>query len=305
MITFEESYTKAQRISGDYTADTLLMFKEDINIGNQKINAAINNYFTRRSKAANLVADQQYYQLPPDCVRVIGVDFLQSTGGRRLPIRHQVRSEYQWRQMNFNQQSSNWFTYYFVKGADEIGLYPIPSDSITSGLIIYYEPKGSLMTQDDFDSGTMTVTNGSQTITHSGTGFTQEMIGRGFKVTDGSDGYDYKIAGFTSSSVLTLEEPYLGYSGSGKTFKIGEVPAYPSEYHDAPLDYALGRFFEMNNNTARAEYYYNEDRRNPGRFNKALADLREKYASSSASQVITEELPMENPWLYQITNVAE
>jgi hypothetical protein len=298
MLTFEESHVKAQRISGDTTAATLLTFKEDINIGSQKINAAINNYFTRKSKAANLAADQQYYQLPPDCIRVIGVDFLQSSGTRRQPIHHQVRSEYQWRQLNFNQQSSNWITYYFVKGADEIGLYPIPSDDITSGLIIYYEPKAALLTQDDFDDGTVTATNGSQTISHSGTGFTQEMVGRGFKVTDGSDGYDYKVAGFTSGSVLTLEEPYLGYSGGGKTFKIGETFAFPGEYHDAPVDYALSRFFEMNNNPDRAKYHLNS-------FSTALIEIRERYASSSASQVITDEPPIVNPWSYQITNVAE
>jgi hypothetical protein len=305
MLTFEESYTKAQRVSGDFTSDTLLTFKEDINIGNQKLNAAINNYFTRKSKATSLIEDQQYYQSPPDCVRVIGVDFLQSSSTRRQPVYSQVRSEYQWRQLNFNQQSGNWITYYFVKGADEIGLYPIPSATVSGGLIIYYEPKAALLTQSDFTAGTVTATNGSQTITHSGTGFTQEMVGRGFKVTDGSDGYDYKIAGFTSSSVLTLEEPFVGYSSSGKTFKIGETFAYPSEYHDAPLDYALSRFFETNNNTERAEYYYNEDPRRLGRFNRALASLQEKYASSSASQVITAEPPVVNPWSYQITNVAE
>lgn len=298
MLTFQESYTKAQRVSGDTTSVTLLTFKEDINIGNQKLNAAINNYFTRKSKAANLVADQQYYQLPPDCIRVIGVDFLQSASTRRQPVYSQVRSEYQWRQLNFNQQRGNWLTYYFIKGADEIGLYPIPSTSISGGLIIYYEPRSALLTQDDFDTGTVTVTNGSQTITHSATGFTQEMVGRGFKVTDGSDGYDYKVAGFTSSSVLTLEEPYIGYSGSGKTFKIGETFAYPSEYHDAPLDFALGRFFEMNNNPDRAKYHTQK-------FDVALAEMRERYTSSSASQVITDEPPVVNPWSYQITNVAE
>jgi hypothetical protein len=131
------------------------------------------------------------------------------------------------------------------------------------------------------------------------------MVGRGFEVTDGSDGYFYKIAGYTSSSVLTLEEPYMGYSGSSKTFQIGEVFAFPEEYWDAPLDYALGRFFEMNNNPERAKYYYNEDPRNLGKFNMALNLAKEKYASSSSSQVITDDPGFGNPWAYQLTNVSE
>jgi hypothetical protein len=114
MLTWQKSYEKGQTITGDSSAATLLMLKEDINIGAQKFNAAINNYFTRLSKSADLAEDQQYYQLPPDCVRVTGVDFLQSSGGRRLPVRHQIRSEEQWRQINFNEQSSNWPTYWFV-----------------------------------------------------------------------------------------------------------------------------------------------------------------------------------------------
>lgn len=298
MITFQGSYEKAQAISGDTSAATLLIFKDDINLGAQKLNAGMGGYFTRKSKSTNLVAEQQYYQLPPDCVRVTGVDYLQSTGGQRFPIKYQIRSEEQWRQINFNEQSSNIPVYWFVKGSDELGVYPMPSAAITSGLIIYYEPKARKLSQDDYTTGTVTVTNGSTTVTHSGTGFTQSMIGRGFEVTDGSDGYSYRIAGFTSTSVVTLEEPYIGYSGAGKTFKIGETFAFPEEYHDAPTDFALGRFFEMNNNKDRAQYH-------TGRFNASLAEAKEKYASSSSSQVITDGPIASNPWAYQITNVGE
>lgn len=298
MITFQGSYEKAQSISGDTSTATLLTFKTDINLGSKKFNAAINNYFTRRSKAANLVADQQYYQLPPDCIRVIGIDYLQSAGGRRLPIPNQVRSEYQWRLLNFNQQSGNWLSYYYVKGADEVGLYPIPSTSISSGLIIYYEPVGANLTQPDYATGTVTVTNGSTTITHSGTGFTQDMVGHGFEVTDGSSVYSYKIAGFTSSSVLTLEEPFIGYSGSGRTFKIGETFAFPEEYHDAPVDFALYRYFEMKNNPERAAYH-------KGNFTTAVAEAKERYASSSASSVITDFDPGYNYWRDNTVTVGE
>lgn len=296
MLTFQESYEKCQTISGDNEAATLVLFKQDINLANKRFNAAINNYFNRVSKSANLVADQQYYQLPPDCIRVIGVDFVLNVD-RRMPLR-QIRSEYQWRQLNFIQQSSNWLVYYFVKGADEVGLYPTPSDNLSNGVIIYYEPKGYELSQADFTSGTVTVTNGSATVTHSGTDFTQSMIGRGFKITDGADGYTYKVAGYTSSSVITLEEPYIGISGSGRTFKIGETFVFPEEYHDAPTDFALARYFETRNNPDRAKYHMDN-------FKTLVMDAKEKYASSSASQVITDEYDYLNPWLDNTRTITD
>ncbi len=292
MATFQESYEKAQAISGDSTAGTLLLLKADINLGAQRFNASLNNYFNRRSKSTNLVGEQQYYQLPPDCVKVIGVDFVLSSD-RRQPLA-QIRSEYQWRRLNFAQQSSNWIVYYFVKGADEIGLYPTPSDDLSNGVIVYYEPRSYNLTQADVTTGTVTVTNGSTTVTHSGTSFTNDMIGRAFKITDGSDGYEYRIAGYTSTSVITLEEPYIGLSGSGRTYKIGETFSFPLEFHDAPVDYSLSRFFEMRNNPQRAKYHLE-------RYNDTVTQAQQKYASSSTSQVITDNEGILNPWVFDNT----
>jgi len=279
-MTIAQLKAKAQKISGDASSATLSQFETDINIGANKLNSAMNNYFNRRSKSTNMIADQQYYQLPPDCIRVIGVDFVISAD-RRLPLT-QIRSEYQWRQINYAQQSSNWLTYYFVKGADEIGLFPIPSDNLSAGVIIYYEPRSQKQTASDYATGTVAVTSGLTTVTGTGTVFTADMVGREFQVTDGSDGYNYRIAGFTSGTEVTLEEPYIGFSGSGKTFNIGQSFLFPEEYHENTVDYALYRFFEMNNNPERANYH-------KVNFDNAIAEVKDKYASSSASQVITDE----------------
>lgn len=276
-MTWQEIYAKAQTIAGDDSAATLTQLKQDINTGNKRFNAAINNYFNRRSKSANLVADQQYYQLPADCIRVMGVDFLQSAT-RRLPIT-QIRSEYEWRRINSTQQSGNYLSYWFQKGADELGLFPIPSEATTNGLIIYYEPKGFNFSQDDYTTGTVELTQGSATVAGTGTTFASTMVGREFKVTDGSDGYEYKVASFTSTTVITLEEPYVGISGPSKTYKIGETPLFPSEFHDSLVDYGLSRFYELNNNPERAKYHMTN-------FNDAVAMAKELYSSSSASQVI-------------------
>lgn len=289
MITWQEAYEKAQRKTGDNTAETLEQLKEDINTGYHRINAAMNRYFTRRAKTTNIEEDVQYYQLPPDAIRVIKVRAKQTSNNNRYPL-DQIRNENDWDALNTTNQRGNWARFFFQRGSDEIGIFPIPSSDITAGLEISYEPRDRDLSQDDYTTGTVSVTTGSQTVTGTGTAFTQAMIGRVFKVTDGTDGYWYKVAGYTSPTVITLEEPYIGTSGSSKTFKIGETFLFPEEYHNAPIHYALSEYFDgVRNNPERADYHLSK-------WKEFLEDAKEKYASSSSSLVITGETEGFNYW---------
>jgi hypothetical protein len=130
---------------------------------------------------------------------------------------------------------------FFPKGKNVISLFPTPSVSVTEGIRIYYEPKQSRMTSADYKTGTVAVVNGSTTLTHSGTGFTPSMVGSYFYVTDGTDGYEYMISGYTSTSVLTIDNVYEGITNPTATFVIGQVPDVPDEYLPSIIDYALGR----------------------------------------------------------------
>lgn len=287
MITWTLAHQRAQRLSGDSTSETLTYLKADINLGARKFNAALNRYFNRRSKTTDIVADQQYYQLPPDCIRVSHVKATVS-GGNVYPLR-KVVSEDDWDGLNITDQSSNLATYYFVRGRDEIGLYPKPSTNVTDGLIVRYEPRDKDLSVEDYETGTVTVTNGSQTVTHSASGFNTFMANRAFRTTDGSDGQWYVISSATTTT-LTLEEPYIGPSGAGKTFTVGETFLFPEEYHDAPIDFALSRFFDGRSEPEKAAYYLR-------RFENAIVDARERYTSSSQSLIITDEPEGFNPWV--------
>jgi hypothetical protein len=287
MLTWTEAYQKAQTIANDTSTATLTLLKSDINTGSHRFNAALNRYFSRRSKTTDITDAQQYYQLPPDCIKPIGV-VVSLSNGNKYPLA-QVRNEEDWRAMNTTNQSSNWASHFFVRGNDVVGVWPIPSEDISDGLEVYFEARDKELSVEDYTTGTVTVTAGSTTLTHSATGFTAAMVGRAFKVTDGSDGYWYKVGGYTNTSVLTLEEPFIGVSGS-VTFKIGQTFLFPDEYHDAPVDYALSRFFEMRNNPQRAAYHLK-------RYDNAVGDAKAKYASSSASMVITDTVERFNTWL--------
>lgn len=71
-----------------------------------------------------------------------------------------------------------------------------------------------------YTTGTVTVTNGDQTVTGSGTAWTGE-VSPGDTFTVASSGVVYQVASVTSDTALELVEPYAGVNGSGRTYAIG------------------------------------------------------------------------------------
>ena len=69
-----------------------------------------------------------------------------------------------------------------------------------------------------YDTGTVSVTNGSATVTGSGTNFVSgAQVGEGFY---GPDGRLYEIQAIVSATSLTLADNYLGTTQSGQAYKI-------------------------------------------------------------------------------------
>ena len=111
------------------------------------------------------------------------------------------------------------------------------------------------MTQADFTAGTVTVNNGSPSgavVTASSSVFTPQMAGRWFQVTDGSDGKFYRIASYSNGTTLNLENYYEGIAGGGRSYRIGEVMKLPPGYHDAPVAWALRKYYMKEGEKASA-----------------------------------------------------
>lgn len=268
----------AQEIAGLTDAASTTKFKRDINTGGALLQNQLERRYNRKRLTTNLVQGQQYYQLSEDALRV-SVVIAQSSGSTTWrPPMEEIPDEYTW--SRFNQVPITGVPrYFFVRGFDEIGLYPTPSASITDGLEIWIEPKYNSCSQDDYTTGTVTVTNGSQTITHSATGFTQSMVGRWFTVTDGTDVNWYKISAFNSTSSLSIENYYQGISGSAKAFRIGEVMDIPEEFLEAPVDYAMSRHYKR-----RREINVAADFKQS--FDDALKSAKNKYGKTTSQNLI-------------------
>lgn len=279
MLTFTQLVNGASEVTGDTDSTTTPYFKRAINQGMQKFMASLRRYWTRASKVTDIVANQQYYQLPQDAIRITGVVITQSSIPYPLEV---ITSETEWRRLNVMTTATLTIpTYYFIRGNDEIGVWPTPSTAISSGLEIYYEPRTVNMTQDDYLAGTVAVTNNSQTITHSAAGFTNKMVGRYFQTTDNTDGLWYKITAYVDASNLTLENYYQGISATTATFLIGECPSFPEEFHESLIDYAAYRYYLDRKDIGVASEY-------KALFDEALVQCKETYSSKITSKVIND-----------------
>lgn len=278
MITFTQAYTRAATMCGVDLSNTtdLTFIKQDINQGLRLFKNAARRYWTRQEKATDLVANQQYYQLSADMVRVTEVRV--NSGGLKFPV-IVVSSEHLWNKLNIiPAMTINLPTYAFVRGSRELGLWPMPASTVTGGLMISYEPRSVDMVVDDVTTGTTNVSNGSTTVTLSTPIVVPSMVGRYFQTTDGSDGNWYQIASYNNSSSFTLDNYYQGLSSSTANYVIGQAPDIPEDYHMALPYYAAFNFFLKRKDKATAEMYKQE-------FTNAREEFKQTYAHKTTGVV--------------------
>ena len=112
-----------------------------------------------------------------------------------------------------------------IKDAIQMGL-----DRATAIDLPYLMTEGFITTAAPYETGTVTATNGSKTITGSGTIFTAAMVGRKIRIE--SENAYYRISAYVSATELTLEVAYQGTTQSGADYSI-----YKDEYRlPADLD---------------------------------------------------------------------
>lgn len=278
MLTFTTAYNRAINMVGISSSTNLqdvINMKSDVNQGLRLFKNASRRYWTRKEVTANLVAGQQYYTFPEDMVRITEVKA--NTGGYNWPLVN-VDSEALWNR--FNVIPSNTVIvpqFYFIRGRNEVGLYPIPSVSTTAGLIVSYEPRMTDMSLDDTTTTTVTVTNGSQYITSPSTNFNTNMVGMNFSVTDGSDGNWYLITAATATQ-LTLENVYQGPSNSTVACTIGLVPDIPEEFQLGLVYFACYNYYLKRNEMANAALY-------KGLYEDLLMQYKQAYANKTTGVV--------------------
>lgn len=278
MITFTEMKKQAASNCGLYDdAPEMAKVIRDINTGVKRFQNAARRYWTRGETKISIASNQVYYRLPSDVLRVSSVQV--KSNGLYRPIT-QVRSEDQWNQLGSAPGfGTNSPTHYFIKGSNEIGIYPTPSAAITDGLLISFEPRMVDMSIDD-SCIEASVTNGSSIVTLNWQDDVSVNISNNCYLTvgDGLDGHWYKIDSIVGTQIQ-LDNVYDGISSDEANVKIGQCPPFPEEYHDAPVYYACHQFFLLRKDLESASMYKQL-------FDAAFAEYKQVYGNKTTGGVI-------------------
>lgn len=214
------------------------------------------NYkFLETTFTETTVASQSDYQLPYDYGTMLAV---KTKEGDYFDVLTQVKSRDDWNLLTDVDYESDYITHYYVNNRT-ISLFPTPATS-GNDIVMYYKKRVKDIGTVDYTTGTISVTNGDATVTGSGTTFTAAMVGRYLKVD--TDGFWYRIASFTSTTSIELEDEYQGATSAGASYTIGEMSVLPDDFDVAPAYYAAMIYY-MTKNTdqekfSRFEKMYNE-----------------------------------------------
>jgi hypothetical protein len=250
----------------------------------------------------------QSYPFPLGEVTIEGMVI--TIGSVNYPLRP-LLSRWNNEQLNAIQiQASAVPQFYFVE-RDTFQVWPTPQATYTG--TIYYHLRDRNLSVPDYTTGTVALTQNSTKLTGSGTTFTSAMVGRWFSVTDttiAGQGYWFRIAGYTSATVLTLSQAWQQATTSGATYRIGESPEIPEEGHQifaagTSADYYGG----MQKDPTNQAYYDNLFwTGNPSNANRTLGDknivggllgLMDSYSDRDNRHIVKRK-PRLNPLQYKV-----
>ena len=257
MLVFSDAQGLCQNITSDTSSGSLLYFVQMMNIGYKDVLSKLGRTVTEKTKTTTTVANQQYYQSPPEFKWM--KDLTIAIGGTVYPVAEIVDQE-EWDALNVTAQYSDMPTFYFVRtnfgvGGTEFGIYPIPASSGNT-ITLVYESSGRDLSQSDYNTGTIALTQGSPTLTGTGTAFTTSMVGRYFQVQDPTgDGNWYLVSSRQSNTQITLGNNYEGVAVSGVNYRISECFSLPEDLHMLPVYYALGHYYLMQEDSKTALIY--------------------------------------------------
>lgn len=262
----------------------------------QAVNAYVN---TSVMTAVISVGAQQFYRLPPNYSKLKSVTI---TVGVLQWTLTEVLTRQEWDKLNvFPYYSDIPVNYFIYPGGDkgaQIGIWPIPS---TTGNTITFNYKyriPDLSLADVASTSTLGVTTGTTTVSNSAADWVPTTNGqlesRWLQIAQPKgDNLWYQIANISSSSALTLYQPYQGITVVTGTGTVGQMPILMEDFHDMLVYKALVFYFSsiVDNPKKAAEFQAQYD------LKLAMLDV---YAGSTTIDVNLRHKPLlRNPNLYQ------
>ena len=264
---------------------------------NDAIRILVNKfYFNESSFTTTTVAGQQFYNLPPQCRKIINVT---GTIGTVVWVTKDCPDRTYWDVLNTIPFTQDFPMYHFIWNQNtQVGIWPTPASNGNT-ITVNYQKRNVDLSQPDYgtatDATTATTVNNSNTITiSSSAGLNQNMLNRWIQISaPQGDNQWYQILSI-SGAVITLYGKYTGPSVSGATYTIGEMPVLPEDYQDLPLYRALEVYFtSIVPDVKKSELYR-------GLYERGYTQLDGDYGTKTTSVVLTDtDAPLINPNLFQ------
>src|SRR5258708_9278213 len=274
-LTFSSLKTIYQQHTGDSSTANTTIGANRINDTNKSLFAMHDWYFAEKIFNFQTKANVYQYDLPYDYSRMVGVTI--QISGRWYSLQ-EVASHDEWQkvQMFRTTYTSNIPELYHITG-DQMEIYPVPSaDGDVNNGTYYYTQRIVDMQYDDYVTGTVTLTNASTVVTGSGTTFDATMIGR---FLQGPDKRWYKIATFTSTTVLGLQKAFQGTTGAGLSYTIGEISLIPEDHHNLLWRSPVASYWLLKKEPAQATYYQ-------ALYDEGKDDLFNAYSKRTRAQIL-------------------
>jgi len=289
------SYTS---LTNDYGILSLNNSAANITQGTRLINDAIRVivnkfYFNESSFTTTTVAGQQFYNLPPQCRKIINVT---GTIGTVVWVTKDCPDRNYWDVLNTIPFTQDFPMFHFIWNQNtQVGIWPTPASNGNT-ITVNYQKRNIDLSQADYTTGTVTATNASSTLTFAGSTLVGNMANRWIQISaPQGDNQWYQILSVNvGASTAVLYGNYTGTTVSGASFTIGEMPVLPEDYQDLPLYRALEVYFtSIVPNVNQAKLYQ-------GLYERGYEQLNADYGSKVTSVVLTsEDAPLINPNLFQ------
>ncbi len=246
--TFTQLLDNYKTISRDSSSDNEALGKQLLSDYIREILYMADWTFNRSTATDLTEANKQYYPLPYNCWKLRTATV---TVGSTIYTPLEITDERVWSILNTVKSSSNVPTYFYVKpSTSEVGFYPYSSEAGDT-ITFTFQKKVPDFGETDYTTGTVAVTKGSKAVVGTGTTWTSDMVGRGFKVSK----YWYEIASVVDATHLTLVREYGEDTASGASYTIAQLVPLPDGFENIPLYKALWFYFQSREQPAQADQY--------------------------------------------------
>lgn len=259
MKSFQELYTELQDITGDTSAEQLVIFKRWINDTDKLVSAKAPLLCLETTATKTTVASQEGYQIPNTIQSIRSVKVTMAGTGGSIYRPRPVEDPRYWEYLQSMQYGDSDVAQFYMKQGNQLLIWPEPA---TAGSTITIRGRRRLkdLSLSDYATGTIvTATLADETIVGDSTAWATGSVGNYIRIDYTTGDFNwYEISSITDATHLELVKPYEGTSiaAGTETYKIGEFSYIPGEFHPLLFYRPLALYYAGLEDVSNSERYW-------------------------------------------------